>query len=444
MKLLDIAFKDMLSSFRSYFALAFMFGVPILMTGIFYLAFGGLRSGGGEFNLPQTSVVIANMDQGSAQFSTGISSDLQNLSSENSVNFSDAKSLGDMVTIMLGSGSLQDVMQISQVNDASSAMKLVDEQKAGVAVIIPSDFTSQVFNSSGQTSIELYNDPTLSLGPSIVEGVIRQFADSFAATKITIQVAQSELNQAGLPLEGAAVQDLMQKAISLTSGQGQSAGNSGVTVINPSGASTSASSQDFFLIIGSVMGGMMIFYAFFTGTSTAQSILTEEEKGTLQRLFSTPTSHSIILGGKLLAIELTILVQVAVLLLFSYLVFGIHLGSFLFLALFTVVVALAAGSFGLFLMSLLKNTRQVGVIYGAVVSVSGMIGISSVFTLGSSSGSFTDTLSLLVPQGWGMRALLKIMEGADSSIILLSLAGLLGWAVLLFLIGAMRFRKRFA
>jgi ABC-2 type transport system permease protein len=373
MKLLDIAFKDMLSSFRSYFALAFMFGVPILMTGIFYLAFGGLRSGGGEFNLPQTSVVIANMDQGSAQFSTGISPDLQELSSENSVDFSGAKSLGDMVAIMLGSGSLQDTMQVSQADDASSAMKLVDEQKAGVAVIIPSDFTSQVFSTGGQTSIELYKDPTLSLGPSIVEGIIRQFVDGFAATKITIQVAQSELNQAGLPLEGAAVQDLMQKAISLSSQQGQGTGNPGVAVINPSGASSSASSQEFFVIIGSVMGGMMIFYAFFTGTSTAQSILTEEEKGTLERLFTTPTSHSIILGGKLLAMELTILVQVAVLLLFSYLVFGVQWGSFLYLVLYSVVLALAAGAFGLFLMSLLKNTRQVGVIYGAVVSVSGII-----------------------------------------------------------------------
>jgi ABC-2 type transport system permease protein len=444
MKVLDIAFKDMLRSFRSYFALAFMFGVPILMTAIFYLAFGGLRSGGGEFNLPQTIVVIANLDQGSAQFSTGISSDLQNLSNENSVDFSGAKSLGDMVTIMLSSGSLQDVMQVSQASDASSAMKLVDEQKAGAAVIIPSDFTSQVFSTGGKTSIELYKDPTLSLGPSIVEGIIRQFVDSFAATRITIQVAQSELNQAGLSLEGAAVQDLMQKAVSLSSQQGQSAGSTGVAVISPSGASDSSSSQEFFLIIGSVMGGMMIFYAFFTGTSTAQSILTEEEKGTLQRLFTTPTSHSVILGGKLLAIELTILVQVAVLLLFSSLVFGIHLGNFLYLVLFTVALSLAAGAFGLFLMSLLKNTRQVGVIYGAVVSVSGMIGISSVFTLGSNSGSFTDTLSLVVPQGWGMRALLKIMAGADSGIILASLAGLLGWGIVLFFLGMIRFRKRFA
>ena len=50
------------------------------------------------------------------------------------------------------------------------------------------------------------------------------------------------------------------------------------------------------------MGGMTIFYAFFTGTSTAQTILREDEDGTLPRLFTTPTTQATILGGKFLAV----------------------------------------------------------------------------------------------------------------------------------------------
>ena len=50
------------------------------------------------------------------------------------------------------------------------------------------------------------------------------------------------------------------------------------------------------------MGGMTIFYAFFTGTSTAQTILREDEDGTLPRLFTTPTSQATVLGGKFLAV----------------------------------------------------------------------------------------------------------------------------------------------
>ena len=48
MKVLDIALKDMLRSFRSRFALVMMFVVPLLITGIMNFAFGGLAGDGGS------------------------------------------------------------------------------------------------------------------------------------------------------------------------------------------------------------------------------------------------------------------------------------------------------------------------------------------------------------------------------------------------------------
>ena len=67
MKAVDIALKDMLRSFRSFFAIVFMFIVPLLVTGMFYFMFGNLANNGG-FNLPRTRVVIANMDEGGPKF----------------------------------------------------------------------------------------------------------------------------------------------------------------------------------------------------------------------------------------------------------------------------------------------------------------------------------------------------------------------------------------
>ncbi|GAG35197.1 unnamed protein product, partial [marine sediment metagenome] len=68
MKVLDIALKDMLRSFRSGFALVMMFVVPLLITGIIYSAFGGLGGDGG-FDLPVTRVQVVNLDQPEPQFS---------------------------------------------------------------------------------------------------------------------------------------------------------------------------------------------------------------------------------------------------------------------------------------------------------------------------------------------------------------------------------------
>ena len=39
MKILDLAIKDLKRSFRSVFAVLFMFGIPLLMTGMFYFMF---------------------------------------------------------------------------------------------------------------------------------------------------------------------------------------------------------------------------------------------------------------------------------------------------------------------------------------------------------------------------------------------------------------------
>jgi len=57
MKVLDIALKDLVRSFRNMFFLMFALGMPLLMTGIFYFAFGGLASDDG-FDVPQTSVQV--------------------------------------------------------------------------------------------------------------------------------------------------------------------------------------------------------------------------------------------------------------------------------------------------------------------------------------------------------------------------------------------------
>ncbi|HET7377830.1 MAG TPA: hypothetical protein VFK30_14045, partial [Anaerolineae bacterium] len=66
MKILDIAFKDLLRSFRSLFAIGMMFVAPLLITGLISLAFGGVNVSTGRFNLPTLNIAVANLDQPSA------------------------------------------------------------------------------------------------------------------------------------------------------------------------------------------------------------------------------------------------------------------------------------------------------------------------------------------------------------------------------------------
>lgn len=52
---------------RSTFAVVFMFGVPLLVTGMFYFMFGKIAGDASGFDLPVTRVVVVNLDQGSPE-----------------------------------------------------------------------------------------------------------------------------------------------------------------------------------------------------------------------------------------------------------------------------------------------------------------------------------------------------------------------------------------
>ena len=205
-------------------------------------------------------------------------------------------------------------------------------------------------------------------------------------------------------------------------------------------------SQNMLLsIISPIMGGMMIFYAFFTGASTGQSILKEEEEQTLPRLFTTPTSQMTILSGKLLAVFLTVLVQVVVLIIAARLIFSIDWGNFTSIFIMAFGIIICASSFGVFLNSFLKDSKQGGVLFGGVLTVTGMLGMISIFAMNSpAAAKLGNSVSLLVPQGWAVRALTQSMNVEPISSLLITTLILLLWSTAFFTIGVWRFNKRFA
>ena len=428
MKILDIAFKDMTRSFRSAFALIFMFGVPLLLTGMFYFMFGGAAKSDQGFSVPVTRVVVANLDQGSPSL---------NLANSGLPGSTSAHSLGDMVVATLQDKSFNQLMQISTVLSAEAARAQVDSQKAGVAIIIPADFSRQFSALNGHATLQLYKDPTLTLGPGIVQSVISQFMDSLSGTRVAVEVVTRQSGSSDPALIGQVVK---QYVAAIPSGDQSAA----LFDLHAPAASKPAAST-LSLIVSFIMGGMTIFYAFFTGTSTAQSILREDEDGTLPRLFTTPTSQATVLGGKFLAVGLTVLVQMTVLLILGRLIFAIQWGSLLPLALVTLATVLAAATFGIFVMSLLKSTHQAGTVLGGVLTVTGMLGMVKIFTMGSgASPAWADIASMFVPQGWAVRGLSQVMNAASINDILLTCLALLGMSVVFFLIGVLRFQKRYA
>ncbi len=434
MKAFDIALKDMTRSFRSTFAVVFMFGVPLLVTGMFYFMFGNIADEGG-FTLPKTNVIIANLDEGGPKFQ---------VNPKNIPGGKEADSMGDLIVSILQSDDMADLIEVSLASNAESARSAVDRQESQVAIIIPADFSHQFADVDGKAVIEFYQDPTLTLGPAVMRSILNRFMDGMSGVKIAINFFMDEAQPEQLVLTGQVVDQYLE--VSLAESDDPEAEL--LEVRNPANGPEKEAdeSQNLLLgIIGPIMGGMMVFYAYYTGTSTAQSILREEEERTLPRLFTTPTSQATILTGKLLSVFMTVSVQIIVLLIAANLIFGIQWGEFTSVALMAVGIIVSASSFGIFVNSFLKDTKQGGVLFGGILTVTGMMGMIKIFAMNSAiANKMGDTISLLVPQGWAVRGLMQAMSGESFNSIALTVLVSFLWGAAFFAIGVWRFNKRYA
>ena len=429
MKIFDIALKDMTRAYRSASALVFMFGIPLLVTGMFYFMFGNLASSGG-FNLPKTKVIVANLDAGGPKFQT---------STKNIPGSANARTMGDLIVTILQSEDLAKLIDVSLVASAESARAAVDGQASQVAIIIPADFSKKFADPNAQAIIEFYQDPTLTIGPGIIRALLNRFMDGMAGVKIAVKIFTDEAE----PKDFGLVNQVVKQYLDLSLVQNEDVAGALLQTSAPN--AKPQSDNPLLRIISPIMAGMMVFYAFFTGASTAQSILREEEERTLPRLFTTPTPQAFILSGKFLAVFLTVLVQVVTLIIVSRLIFRIDWGDPGTIAAAAMGIVFIASSFGILLNSFMTSTKQGGAVFGGVLTMTGMLGMISIFALNSPSAAvLSETVSLLVPQGWAIRGVLQAMNGANLQEVGLTLLVMLALSVAFFMIGVWRFNRRYA
>jgi ABC-2 type transport system permease protein len=419
MKSLDIALKDMLRSFRSAFSVVMMFIVPLLITGLIYLAFGGM--GGTQITIKQIKLAVVNLDQSTAS---------------SSVN------LGNELVKALTSDSLKNLIAVTPMPDEASARQAILDKKVSDALIIPADLTSATFAGSSSTNLVLYQDPASTISPAIVKSILAQFVNGLNGSKIAVQVVMAQLQSNGITVDSSILTGVAQDYASWSTKNVPDQNGILPFVTLESPVASAAGKPGSAAIAGVIMSGMVIYFVFYTGALNAQSILREQDEQTLARILSTPTSAATILGGKVIGSMLLISVQTAVLMVLSHFFFGIDWGNpFIVGGLCLVMVFLASG-FGIFLMSFVKTIRQTGPVLGGVLTVLGMAG--GLFTGGFQNlPKGFETITLFTPHGWALRGF-KIALGSVSGSIWLPILVMLGIGAVSMLVGLLMFRRRLA
>jgi len=195
-------------------------------------------------------------------------------------------------------------------------------------------------------------------------------------------------------------------------------------------------------MLGLMMAGQMIFFAFFTGGYSMMSILQENEEGTLARMFTLPISRTSVLSGKLLAVILMVIVQGIVLLIAAHFIYKIEWGNPFMVALALLGQVFAASGLGVFLISFVKSSKQAGPVMGGGLTALGMLG--GLFTANVPMPEAFNKLAAFTPQGWVIRSWKVVLNAQPLSDLIVPLLISLFVGLVLFIVGAYRFKKRFS
>lgn len=422
MKIIDIALKDLLRSFRSLFAIGMMVGAPLALTGLIYLAFGGLSSGGQD--MPSIQLGLVNLDR----------------SPQNDL------ALGQTIREMFYDESVSGWIVASDYPDEQAVRQALADEKIGVAVVIPAGFTEALFTEAADVPIWVGYDPALSIGPQVVRNMITGVLDAVAGSGVAIRVILERQQAAGSAPDPAVIPAIVEKYqawyVDFQRALFHSPERAALKMVAP-GESATGGADPIARVMGLTMVGQMIFFAFFTGAYAMMSILREQEEGTLARLFTTPTERTAILTGKFLAVFLTVILQGIFLMIFARLAFRVDWGQPGSMILALVGQVIAASGLGVLLIAFVKNTNQGGPVLGVGLTLLGMLGGLMTVAIPNMPAIFNQ-ISRFTPQGWVLETWKLTLAGQSPANLLTYLGVITLMGVVMFAIGAAQFRRRLA
>lgn len=461
-KLWNIAWKDLYLRFSDRNLLLLMIATPLALSTIVGLAFGGL--GGDSAPIEDIPVAVLNLDRGNAygqnygqsyvdlfvppstggaenvDCGTGPSStagtSIDDLTDATAFDQAEANALfqsGELDEAVLGGEDLETI-----------ARAAVDQGIYRALVIIPSDFTEKmaylpmVHPNIEATGVTVYGNSGSQISAGIVRSIVESVTNQLVTGNITVASTfaqvQDTFGTAGL---GQLSELDFENAFACAFDP-----RAGTVSLDIESVVAEESENAASLILVSVGSVQAMFFALFTAQAAVFSIHSERREWTLQRLLTTPTPRSIIFGGKLVSVFVSVFTQLVLLLLALTLVGSLLEGKlsfiwgndFLRIVLVLVSASLAVSGFAMFFAGLIKSPEQSQVI-GSVVNI-GLAVLGGAFGFSLPEG--VSQVSILY---WGRAAFEHLATGdPDIGMHLIMLAG---QGVVLFVVGLWMFNRRF-
>lgn len=414
LKTILIGLKDLRVIFRDRAALVFMLLAPFLLTvGMGFVT--GRFSGSSNSGLADIPVIIVNLDNAE---------------------------LGNALVDVFHSEDLAELVAPAETSNPEAARRLIDENKAAAAVIIPEGFTRSVIPAEGTMTdpnfaeadpvlIEVYVNPAMPTSAGVIKAIVDEFVSRIDEGRVSGMTAIFQMLITGVITPQQA--ETEGRALFKNMDEDQPAA---ITLKTDDEGAQAAE----FDVLAYMAPAMALMFLMYTVSYGGRSILAERAQGTLPRLLVSPTSSAQILGGKVFGIYLTGVAQVGILILASAVFFRVKWGDPLGIAALTLAAVFGATGWGLIVTALARTPAQVANVGSAIMLIFGILG-GSFLDLGMMPPAI-QLVSKITPNAWALDGFVTLALGGGLAQLARPITALLVMGAVLFVVSVALFGKK--
>jgi len=403
MRIFDLLVKDISQSIRDWRAAVFMLIMPIVFTLFFGFVFGGV---GDEVD-PRLPVGVLDQDGGSVL----------------SVYLLDLLEASDSVRpVVLEDVSIDDVKE------------QVDDEELAAAVIVPAGYSEQTL-AGEDVQVTLIVESGSTAGTAAQSGAstaVARLQGAVQAAQLSADALEAQTGSA----DEAFVLDALDRAV-------QAWQTPSLAVASTLGVAVEEEDEDAPWGDNAYTHsspGMIVQFAISGLMGTAMIMVLERKARCLQRLLTTAISRTQIILGHYLAMFVMTFVQIALLVAFGELFLDLdYLAQPLATLLVMIGTSAWTAALGL-VIGVLAQTEEQLTMY-AMVPMFVLSGMGGAWMPLEITGKTFQTIGHLLPTAWAMDGFKDILiRGLGVGAVLPSVAIMMGYAVVLFAIGAWRFK----
>ena len=380
--MIKIAFKDLKIFFRDFKAVLLSFLLPIGLITLFGLTFGGLSESQGSEN--QTDILVADLD------STAITRD-----------------------VIMKLDSLEEI-SVTNIGFERGKEQIMNGNRLGMLVFYKG-FADSVENGKSEP-IELFYDEARKMEAGLIQYALISNLMNILGPKTfkkkilkTIQTKYPDIDS-----------DMMTQIEGDISEQFEPADSSGKenAIMGKMGGLTIsglARKESVNWAMIQSFAGTAIMMLLFSMTAIGNSLLSEREDGTLKRLLYSPITPINIMFGKIIYAMIISIVQLTVMIAFSWLVLGMDIGyNAFYLMLVIVATAFACSGFGIFIAAISTTRKQAEGMSTIVILLMSAIGGSMIpiFFM----PVFMQKIAVISLNYWAIQAFFDVL-GRDASFV---------------------------